>query len=260
MLLTPQPSLVEQAYEAILGEIADGTLPAGTHLVQEVLAARYGVSRQPIQQALLLLRNDGLVQDAGRRGLIVAPLDVRMMQDRYQVRAALDALAARLAAERCAASAEVATLTRDQGARIIDAGLGAVAKGVIKSMIAQDVAFHGFLYAASGNAMIGPSAEVHWRFLRRVMGEVLRRSEPPPSIWQQHAAILEAVVAGHAIEAETRTVRHISSAAARLAGAAEGDGPETNTLPAPALPSPDLPQTDRRRRARPTPTPTTTRR
>ncbi|WP_048861499.1 FCD domain-containing protein, partial [Acidisphaera rubrifaciens] len=126
-------------------------------------------------------------------------------------------------AERCAASAAVAAQTRDQGARIIDAGLGAVARGVIKSMIAQDVAFHAFLYAASGNAMIGPSAEVHWRFLRRVMGEVLRRSEPPPSIWQQHAAILEAVVAGHAIEAETRTVRHISSAAARLAGATEDD-------------------------------------
>ena len=72
MLLTPQSSLVEQAYEAILGEIADGTPAPNTHLVQEVLAARYGVSRQPIQQALLLLRSDGIAQDVGRRGLVVA--------------------------------------------------------------------------------------------------------------------------------------------------------------------------------------------
>jgi DNA-binding transcriptional regulator YhcF (GntR family) len=107
LLLTPQPSLVEQAYEAILEEIADGTLAPHTHLVQEDLAARYDVSRQPIQQALLLLENDGIVLDAGRRGLIVAPLDLRMMRDRYQVRATLDALAALLAAQRCAASPEV---------------------------------------------------------------------------------------------------------------------------------------------------------
>ena len=61
MLLTPQPSLVEQAYEALLGEIADGTLAPDMHLVQELLAERYGVSRQPIQQAPLLLKTDGLV-------------------------------------------------------------------------------------------------------------------------------------------------------------------------------------------------------
>ena len=216
MLLTSQPSLVEQAYEAILGEIADGTLAPDTHLIQEVLAARYGVSRQPIQQALLLLKSDGLVQDAGRRGLVVAPLDLQMMRDRYQVRAALDALAARLAAQRCAASPEVAAQTKRQGERIVEAGFEAVAAGAIKAMIAHDVAFHAFIYGASGNPMIGPAAEVHWRFLRRVMGEVLRRSEPPPSIWQQHREILDAIVAGDPEDAEARILSHIHTAAGRL--------------------------------------------
>ncbi len=222
MLLTSQPSLVEQAYEAILGEIADGTLAPNTHLVQEVLAERYGVSRQPIQQALLLLKNDGVVQDAGRRGLVVAPLDLQMMRDRYQVRAALDALAARLAAQRCAASPEVAAHTRRQGERILKAGFEAVAAGAIKAMIAHDVAFHAFIYGASGNPMIGPSAEVHWRFLRRVMGEVLRRSEPPPSIWRQHREILDAIVAGDPEEAEARILGHVHSAAGRLAAGTAG--------------------------------------
>ena len=221
MLLTPQPSLVEQAYEALLGEIADGTLAANTHLVQELLAERLGVSRQPIQQALLLLKTDGLVQDAGRRGLVVAPLDMQMMRHRYEVRAALDALAAPLAAGRCAASPEVAARTRSEGERILAAGLSAVSGGVIKAMIAHDVAFHAFIYGASGNPMIGPTAEVHWRFLRRVMGEVLRRSGPPHSIWQQHRDILDAVVAGDAEAAATHTLNHVRSAAARLAATAE---------------------------------------
>lgn len=217
MHLAPHPSLVEQAYDAIVGEIADGTLAPNTHLVQEVLAERYGVSRQPIQQALLLLRNDGIVQDAGRRGLIVAPLDMQMMRDRYQVRATLDALAARLAGRRCAASAEIAAHTRRQGERILEAGFQAVTAGAIKAMIAHDVAFHAFVYDTSGNPMIRPSAEIHWRFLRRVMGEVLRKSEPPISIWQQHREILDAIIAGAPEDAEARILSHIESAAGRLA-------------------------------------------
>lgn len=219
VFLTPQISLVEQAYEALLGEISSGVLAPDTHLIQEVLAARYGVSRQPIQQALLLLKNDGLVQDAGRRGLVVAPLDLQMMSNRYQVRAVLDSLAAKLAAERCAASPAVAAETKRNGNAIIATGMAAVASGVIKDMIAHDVAFHGFVYTASGNPVIGPTAEVHWRFLRRVMGEVLRTSEPPPSIWKQHQGILEAIVAGDSERASALSLDHINSAGARLTAA-----------------------------------------
>ncbi len=217
MHLQSHPSLVEQAYDAIIDEIADGALAPSTHLVQEVLAERYGVSRQPIQQALLLLKSDGIVQDAGRRGLVVAPLDMQMMRDRYQVRATLDALAAGLAARRCAASPEIAQQTKRQGEHILEVGFDAVAAGAIKAMIAHDVAFHAFVYDASGNPMIRPTAEIHWRFLRRVMGEVLRKSEPPISIWQQHRDILAAIVAGDPNKAEARILSHIQNAAARLA-------------------------------------------
>lgn len=84
-------------------------------------------------------------------------------------------------------------------------------------MIAHDVAFHGFIYRASANPMIAPTAEIHWRFLRHVMGEVLHRSEPPPEIWKQHREILEAIVAGDAEAAEERILGHIRNAAGRLA-------------------------------------------
>src|SRR5215212_10664712 len=102
-----QPRLVEQVYEAILSEIADGRLPPNTRLIQDDLAAAYGVSRQPVQQALLLLRNHGLVRDAPRRGLIVSPLDVDYVRNLYEVRAVLEGLAARLAAEHGPARAKM---------------------------------------------------------------------------------------------------------------------------------------------------------
>lgn len=72
-ILSVQPNLVEQVHEAILLEISSGKLAPGTRIIQEQIAAELGVSRQPIQQALLLLRNQGLLRDAPGRGLIVAP-------------------------------------------------------------------------------------------------------------------------------------------------------------------------------------------
>src|SRR6516165_5658254 len=95
-----QPSLVEQVVNAIVSEIVDGDLPANSRLIQDELARAYGVSRQPVQQALLLLRERGLVREAPGRGLIVSPLDVDFVRNLYELRAMLDGLAARLAAER----------------------------------------------------------------------------------------------------------------------------------------------------------------
>ena len=95
-----QPTLVEQVVNAIVSEIVDGELPANSRLIQDELARAYGVSRQPVQQALLLLRDRGLVREAAGRGLIVAPIDPGFVRRLYEVRAMLDGLAARLAAER----------------------------------------------------------------------------------------------------------------------------------------------------------------
>ena len=72
--LSVQPKLVEQVRDAILDEIAGGVLPPGSRIIQEQIAQALGVSRQPVQQALLLLRNQGVLRDAPGRGLEVAPL------------------------------------------------------------------------------------------------------------------------------------------------------------------------------------------
>ena len=111
-----QPTLVEQVVNAIVSEIVDGELPANSRLVQDELARAYGVSRQPIQQALLLLRDRGLVREATGRGLIVSPLDVDFARNLYEIRAMLDGLAARLAAERGAERARL------EGSAYLDAG------------------------------------------------------------------------------------------------------------------------------------------
>ena len=97
--LESTPDLVDQVYRALLDAISDGSLAPGQRLTQEDIATQLAVSRQPVLQALRLLKNDGLIQDAPGRGVLVAPLDATWMRQVYEVRGALDALAARLAAQ-----------------------------------------------------------------------------------------------------------------------------------------------------------------
>ena len=92
------PNLVEQVRDAILGEIASGQLAPGERIIQEQIAKTLGVSRQPVQQALLLLRNQGVLCDAPGRGLVVAPLEPDQVRHMYAMRAVIEGLACRLAA------------------------------------------------------------------------------------------------------------------------------------------------------------------
>ncbi len=74
--------------------------------------------------------------------------------------------------------------------------------------------FHGFISELSGNPLIGETTAPHWPYLQRVMGEVLRDdAQMPRTIWDEHAAILDAVMAGDAARAETLSRDHISRAA-----------------------------------------------
>lgn len=212
--ITSTPSRAEQVYFAIRDSICDGALEAGTHLVQEDLAARLGVSRQPVQQAMALLKNDGLVLEQGARGLYVAPLDAEATVQRYQIRLSLDQLAARLTAERAASSPDFAQSLRVEGQRILDAGDLAVAKGSHRDAVANDVEFHSFIYEKSGNPLIAATAEPLWHYLRRVMMAVLSYAERGPIVWDQHHVILAALAEGRVAEVEGLVAAHIQGAEA----------------------------------------------
>jgi DNA-binding GntR family transcriptional regulator len=203
-------SLTDRAYEAILEAICDGGLPSGEKVTQDELAARLDVSRQPVVQALLLLKMQGFVRDSGKRGIVVAPLEPEAIAHLYEVRSALDGAAARGAALRGRAEARL------WGAQLIAEGRAAVAAGSVKRMIAADIRFHRFLYELSGNPVIGATAAPHWHHIRRVMGSYLRRYPARDSIWDEHQAILDAVIVGDAAKAEAAARHHADRALANL--------------------------------------------
>jgi DNA-binding GntR family transcriptional regulator len=205
--LAAQPSLTEQVYEQILSEIIAGRLKENPRLIQDELARTLGVSRQPVQQALLLLRNQGFLRDAPGRGLLVAPIEPGFVRDLFEVRAVAEALACRLAAER--GSKAAAKL----GPRFIEEGRKAERDGNVAKLIAADMRFHEFLYEISGNGLIKETMQPYWAHLRRLMGEVLLKDETPRQIWDEHDAILQAVSRGDADDAEELARRHITKAA-----------------------------------------------
>ena len=205
--LALERSLTDRTYEAILDAICDGELPAGDRINQDELARRLNVSRQPVVQALSLLKVQGFVRESGRRGVVVAPLDAGSISHFYELRSALDGAACRGAAQRGSADA------RAWGPPLIAEGRAAVASGSVKRMIEADMRFHRFLYDLSGNPMIAETAALHWQHVRRLMGGYLRQYRARDSVWDEHEAILAAIMRGDAAEAEAAARRHAEGAA-----------------------------------------------
>ena len=192
------PDLTDQVYQRLLTAICDGDLAPGARLTQEELAATLDVSRQPVLQALRMLKKDGFVVDAGRRGLMVLPLGARSISHVYEVRCALDGLAARLAA--------LSNTGIDLS--VIAEGRKAVKGSRIGAMIDADMQFHNLIYSASGNPLIAESASHHWRHIRRAMGVVLQQAGVRDTVWDEHEAILQAINRGDADRAERLARTH----------------------------------------------------
>lgn len=205
--LETAPDLVDRAYRSLLDAISDGSLAPGERITQEDIAQQLAVSRQPVLQAFRLLKKDGFVADAPGRGVLVAPLDAQWTLKVYQVRGALDALAARLAAtQRCRLDA-----------RLVEHGRKAARGRNVKAMIDADMAFHSAIYAASQNPLIEQSAQQHWRHLRRVMGAVLQQSRRRQAVWDEHEAIAGAIAAGDGDKAARLIEQHSRRAGEDLA-------------------------------------------
>lgn len=206
-ILESQPKLVEQVHKAILSEIAEAKLKAGSRIIQEQIAQELGVSRQPVQQALVLLKNQGVLTEAPGRGLQVAPLNLELIRQMYEVRAVMEGLAFRRASENFSEGA------KKRAEKLLAAGRQAVIKGSVRDLISADMAFHGFFYELADNPIISQSMETHWVNAQRVMGSVLLSADKPRDIWDEHETLFELVAGGEAAKAEQLARTHIEEAA-----------------------------------------------
>ena len=198
--------LVDQVYQAIRKQILSGTLNPKSPLRQEELAEQLGVSRQPVSHALVLLEREGLVSDYGRKGKMVAPIVPEQLRNLYQVRGAIDGLAAYLCATRV--NNEVRNLLN----KLVDQGDAATGNGSIQSLALADIAFHRALYEQAGNPEIMRLADQSWSHMVRSMHQVLEDQSLRSGIWDDHRAIAEAIIDGDSELARERATEHANSA------------------------------------------------
>ena len=200
------PNLDDLVYRNLLDAISDGTLAPGSRITQEEVAEQLAVSRQPVHQALGMLRADGFVVNAPGRGVLVAPLDAVWLANVYQVRGALEVLAAQLA---CAGSYAF-------DSDLIARGRKAARGKNVNAMIEADMAFHSGIYAAANNPLIAQSALLHWRHIRRAMGAVLQTAKLREAVWDEHEAIARSIAAKDTALAQSLMRAHGEQASSKL--------------------------------------------
>lgn len=185
-----------QVTSALRRDIARFELKPGERLAEEPLSARYGVSRTPIREALQRLEAEGLVETVGARR-VVRKLDVGELEDIYRVRTQLELLAVAQACERASDDAIDELIGRwDAPGDYSDA----------------DVRFHNGIARLASNPFLLRSLErVDDRIaiVRMVDFSTDERIEITRS---EHNAILAAVRARHADEAQRLMQAHIEAA------------------------------------------------
>jgi DNA-binding GntR family transcriptional regulator len=201
--------------EEIRAMILGGRLKPGERLVEESLSAELGVSRVPVREALLALSAQGLVHIEPRRGATVAEITPRIVAELVEVRALLEGLNARLAAQRH--DPEIIAQLRDT----LERGNAAAKAGTRAELARLNAEFHERLAEASRNSVLG---EV-MRGLRErtslafaINGRARARDD-----WQEHAGVLAAVIAGDSELAALLANRHVHNAAAAFAAATEDE-------------------------------------
>lgn len=141
MTLTAPRTIAGQVADRLRAEIVAGERAPGSKLRQVEIARAYGVSTTPVREALATLQQEGLVRLHPQRGAVVFLPDVDDLREHYEIRAALEALAAAKAAERFEAG----------WAAPLDALLAEMRDGPPAARyIALNQRFHTELYAHSG--------------------------------------------------------------------------------------------------------------
>jgi DNA-binding GntR family transcriptional regulator len=186
--------------------VITGELAPGARLVEEQLASRLGVSRNPVREALQTLATEGFVELLPRRGAVVAQITPEQAEDLFDVRLVLESLAARRAARRAAETA------LDRLRDVLRRAREATEAGELDRLAACNTEFHQVVVETAGNdylcLLVAPMARrVQWVFRRSA-------AERAPHSWTEHEELLQAVAGGDEEYAEAVARAHVAAARA----------------------------------------------
>jgi DNA-binding GntR family transcriptional regulator len=193
---TPLRDLVR---EEIRQRISDGQFPPGSTMVERELATELGVSRVPVREALRTLEAEGFVHVVPRKGVIVRELSRTDVEELYDVREALEVLAAQSAAERAEPEELDALLA------VLDRGDAAHAAGDTAGAQRANEEFHDVLVAIAHNELLADSLEplqsrLHWLF---------RQHDNTAGLLQEHRRLYEAIASRDLDRVGAEALKHV---------------------------------------------------
>jgi len=198
---TSRPSLNNVVADALREAILSGRFEPGDRLPEPQLAEMFGVSRNPIREALQVLSNEGLVEISPRKGARVPLLSRDELFETIELRAELEGISARNAARHCTSETRAALVD------LLERGNRAMETGDEERMLECNRQFHGLLAGASRNRYLAEFMRslrdrTHWLFARSA-------AERAETSWKEHAAVLEAVIAGNTSDASRMAFQHV---------------------------------------------------
>lgn len=210
-----RPSLAEMAYESLSTSILTGEIPAGTQLKETHLAEQLGMSRAPIREAFKRLAEDHLVIERPRYGVFVREFTANDIADIYNVRVAIESLAARLFIRE---GASVEPLEE-----LIAAMCTAATAGDTPGVVDAEVRFHETLCRLSGNSYADAVFQSLKGPIHMAMGLDDRNYVSLDEIVEEHRPVVEALRSGDEDAAVTVITEHITSSVAVVIERMGGD-------------------------------------
>ena len=204
--LSDHRPLGDIVYEVLRDAIIKQVLKPGERLMETELAEEMDVSRTPIREAMRKLELEGYVVMVPRKGAYVASLSIEDITSLFEIRGALEALAAGLAAKR-ASSEEIKEMERNL---LTEEEL--FAANNVFEMIEMDAKFHELIYSASRNQRLQNMIKDLRDQIQRFRATSLSIPGRMRLALEEHRKIVEAIMASDVIKAQEVTAEHLRKA------------------------------------------------
>lgn len=206
----------QDAYFRIVADIRTGVLRPGERLLETELAAKFGISRTPIREAIRQLESDGLITHTPRVGATIRQLDHAEISELYEMRAVLEGTAAKLAA-RAASEVELTEIAKIQATMNADQ--------TIAQLYDLNQQFHAAILNAARNRFLVKSIHAVNTTLLILGRSTLEDAPRAKAAITEHDAVLKALIARDGKTAEAHMRAHIEAAhLARLGQMRRSDG------------------------------------
>jgi DNA-binding GntR family transcriptional regulator len=200
---TTSQTRAERLAGQISNAILTGEFAPGARLDEQQLAGRFGVSRTPVREALRQLATSGLIDLRPRRGAVVASVTPEDLRTMFAAMAEMEAACARLAALRM-------TPSERQALQQLHESMAALVRtGDPDAYADANQSFHLSIYDGSHNAVLGDFTASLRRRLAPFRRAQFHTTGRLPQSWEEHDAVVRAILDGNAPEAHAAMLRHV---------------------------------------------------